>query len=132
MKFLKGLKDSYWENYRKQNPAVRNLDKIDLAARAKDGGADLFIFTDENSLDASPNTQGLLREKVENYLTYINSLDFKNKFEGAAKNNTNIIIDFKVDPESTLLEFIRSMIPRVQECNANIKVEIEKRLLDEF
>jgi len=132
MTFLKKLKDSYWEIYKKNNPPIRNLDKLDLSIGLNDGGSEFYIFTDEHSIDSSSNTQKLLREKVVNYLKYINSTDFKNNFKKSTKDNTNIIIVFKIMPDGLLLEFIRNMIPWVKDNNAVLKIEVNKNQLDKF
>ncbi len=127
MGFFNNLKESFLEGYRKNIAVVQNLDKVDLMAAKKSGGAKLFIFTDKSCLDSSPKTQQLLRDKVENYLRYINCEEFKGKVTNASKENTEIVIQVDIQPEPILMEFIKSMVPWANENNANILISIKNK-----
>jgi hypothetical protein len=130
MGFFTKLTESYWEIYRKNNAVIRNPDKIDLMITKDGGGVELYIITDEHCLDSSPKTQQLIRDKVERYLIYINSDDFKNNVPNLSKEKTDIIIKFNIQPESVLLEFIKSMIPWTHEHNTNLLITIKNKFYE--
>ena len=46
---------------------IYDVDRVDLMAKRKDGGLDLFIIS-SGAIDASPSTQRLLLDKISNYL----------------------------------------------------------------
>jgi hypothetical protein len=126
MAILKKLSDSYWKIYRKNNSIVRNPDKIDLMI-TKSNGAELYIFTDKHCLDSSPETQKLLRDKIEYYLLYINGDDFKKKVQNASRNNTDIIIKFDIQPEALLMEFINNLSSWGNDNNSNILISVKNK-----
>jgi len=46
---------------------IYDVDRVDLMAKRKDSGHDLFIIS-SGAIDASPSTQRLLLDKISNYL----------------------------------------------------------------
>ena len=98
---------------------------IDLFGVRKDGGADLVIVP-AGPLDASPETQTLLLDKVEAYLGYINSVDFHTECPRATAENTHIILRLAETPPPPLLQLLERIVPWAAEHHAVFSVEIKR------
>ena len=51
-------------------PAIQNLDRIDMRVDYKDGGVLLPVVVSQH-LDGSPETQAMIRAKLDTYLGFI-------------------------------------------------------------
>ena len=103
-------------------PPIQNLDRVDVMGWRKDGGVDLAIVA-SGPLTAEPEIQKLLLDKVEAYLGYINSDEFKAEFENPPADKTTIIISCYGSVDPVVLELVERMKPWVEENNARIRLE---------
>lgn len=69
---------------------IYDANAVDIMGERRDGGIDMFIIS-SGPMDAEPETQKLLLDKVENYLSYVMSGEFAQKFPGKQKK-TRIIL----------------------------------------
>lgn len=83
---------------------------IDIMGKRIDGGVDLYIIS-SGSIDASPETQTLLLDKVENYLGYICSEKFKKDFPGVRPEEVNIMFQLAKKPPRELLMLCERIVP---------------------
>lgn len=89
---------------------IYNVNQIDIMAERKDGGLDLFIISSD-TIDASPETQKLLLDKVDKYLGYINSDEFLREFPNITKDKISIIFELEKRPPELLLELCTKIVP---------------------
>lgn len=61
-------------------PPIQNLDRMDVAAKRKDGTVDCTIVV-SSRLEATTAHQQLLTEKIKNYLKDIHTPEFVREFE---------------------------------------------------
>jgi len=103
-------------------PPIQNLDNIDIVAPRVDGVVELYIIA-SGSLDASPQTQRLLLDKVQSYLDQIASPEFQAEFKSPGADQIQIIItcDHDVDPVIRLL--VERSKPWVKQNNAWIELK---------
>lgn len=94
---------------------------IDIFGIRNDGGADLIILIEEQ-LDDSAETQTLLLDKIENYLGYINSEEFKRECPNANANNTYIVLQVTEELPELIKELITKIKPWVAENNASFSL----------
>lgn len=103
---------------------IENLDCIDILGDRTDGGVDLFIISSDR-LDDSAETQTSLLDKVEHYLGYINSNEFKTDHPNANSQNTQIILQMTEEPAEIIKELIKKIAPWVEEYNALFSVQVK-------
>lgn len=101
-----------------------NINNIDIFGIREDGGADLVIVPN-GKLDASPDTQKNLLDKIEAYLGYINSNEFHSECPQANASNTNIVLQLNEKPPKLIEELISQIDPWVAQYNANFIVQIK-------
>ena len=82
---------------------IYDVDKVDIMAKRKDGGLDLFIIS-SGAIDASQGTQKLLLDKISNYFGYILSADFCVDFPDVKKGEVTIVLEFSEPAPKILLE----------------------------
>jgi hypothetical protein len=88
---------------------IYNADTIDLIAERKEGGLDMFIIS-SGSIDASPDTQKLLLDKIDNYVGYINSEDFSKEFPEMEKDKIRIIFELEEKIPELLSELCQKVV----------------------
>jgi hypothetical protein len=104
---------------------IENAETLDVMAVRKDGkGVDLIIVS-SGSLDGSPETQKLLLDKIENYLGYINSVEFTKEIGKFEAKNIIIRLSCSEKPDTIIMELIKKIIPWVEENGARFEVEIK-------
>jgi hypothetical protein len=102
---------------------IYDVDKLDIMAERKDGGVELYIVS-TGPLDDSQNTQTLLLDKIQNYLSYINSDEFKKEFPNITKDKTWIILKMKEEPSLLIKELCEKVALWVQDNGANFTTYI--------
>ncbi len=100
---------------------IYDANSIDILGKRKDGGIDMFIVS-SGSMDASPQTQTLLLDKVENYLTYVNSPQFQQEFPGKEKS-VNIVLQLEEKPPELLLALCEKIAGWTEENGVRFRVE---------
>ena len=99
-------------------------DTIDAFCVRKDGGADLLIVPCGPLAD-SPETQTQLLDKIECYLGYVNSDEFRTQCPGADGSNTRIILRLDREPPAPIQELARKIVPWAAEYHAAFCVQIK-------
>ncbi|MEN2777191.1 DUF6572 domain-containing protein [Acetivibrio clariflavus] len=97
---------------------IYNVDKLDILAERKDGGVELYILS-SGSLDDTEDTQKLLLDKIENYLDFINSDEFKKEFPNVPEGKIRIILKMEEEPPPIIRELCKKIETWVQENGAN-------------
>lgn len=104
---------------------IESVNNIDILGVRKDGkGVDLIIVTSMH-LDSSATTQELLLDKIENYLGYINSEEFKKEFGKLDPENIVIKIKCIDEPAPIIKELFKKIDLWVRENNARIEMIIK-------
>jgi hypothetical protein len=80
-----------------ENHPIPRLTELDLIGKKRTEGTDLFIVI-SSPLDADERSQRRLLKKIENYLNFIESEEFKNEFGIPSPDTTDINI--KLHPQS--------------------------------
>ena len=99
---------------------------IDAIGFRKDGGADLQIVS-SGPLDDSPETQDLLLDKIEGYLSYINSAEFRAERPRATVENTHIILRLEERPPASMGELFQKIASWTAAYNASFFAEVRER-----
>jgi hypothetical protein len=104
---------------------IKDLNSIDVIGEPKDKSGVILCITTSGHLDSSARTQKLLLDKIENYLGYINSEEFKGKF--GALNAEEIVIRLKCldKPDPMIMKLCSKIVPWVEENGARIEMEIK-------
>jgi hypothetical protein len=78
---------------------IANVGAIDIHAKRKDGGVDLFIVA-SGPLDGSPAILKLLLDKLADYLEFIKSPVYSEQFGEPSTERTRVILlcDYEIDP----------------------------------
>lgn len=100
---------------------IYEADRIDMMAKRRDGGVDLFIVS-SGPIDASAQTQSLLLDKVENYLRYIQSEDFKKDFPDTPRDHTSIIFQLEEKAPDLLMALCEKIVPWAEDNGAKFVV----------
>lgn len=104
---------------------IYNVNNIDILGERKDGIIELFIIS-TGGLDESEETQTALLDKIENYLGYINSKEFKKDFGEVDKYKIWIILQLNKAPNPVINELFKNIISWVNDSGANIKMIIKE------
>ncbi len=102
-----------------------NANGVDLAAGREDGGLDLYILKPD-SVNASPESQKLLLEKVDQYLHYVTSGAFREDFPHADRKRITIIFE----PMENASELMRILSEKNGARSAEIGVTFVVRAKD--
>jgi len=95
---------------------IQNPDRADIVGVRQDGGVELFIVA-SGPLTAEPQIQKLLLDKVEAYLGYINSDEFKAEFENPPADRTTIIISCYGSVDPVIPELVERTKPWVMKAS---------------
>lgn len=104
---------------------VENPQHIDIMGIRKDGGADLVMVSPE-PLDESPEGQTLLLDKVETYLKYIRTPDFRRQCPAATAKNTHVVLLVREEPSPLMEELLERVSVWVADNHASFFVRIER------
>ena len=99
------------------------LDNIDMITKQKDGSVELIIIS-SGYLDESDYTLNRIEDKINNYLYYINSGEFKEDFGIPTIVRTRIILSCTEVPNVEVEKYIKSIREIVNEHNASIEMRI--------
>ncbi|MBQ3559689.1 MAG: hypothetical protein IJA07_09275 [Agathobacter sp.] len=100
---------------------VYDANSIDIIGERNDGGIELYIIS-SGAFDDSAEQQTLLLDKIENYLTYMNSNQFQAEFPMASKENKWIVLRLDKQPSSLLLSLCEKINVWVKENGVNFSV----------
>lgn len=104
---------------------VENPQHIDILGARKDGGADL-VMVSPGPLDESPEGQALLLDKVETYLKYIHTPDFRRQCPSATPDNTHVVLLMREEPSLLMQELLQKVSVWVADNHARFFVRIER------
>jgi len=102
--------------------AVYNANNLDIEAVRKDGSVELFIIS-TGKFDDSAEQQTLLMNKIENYIGYVLSDEFKSKHSGCSKEKAWIVLDLEGKPSALLVALCRKIKAWVNSYGINYRVE---------
>lgn len=102
--------------------AVYNANNLDIEAVKKDGSVELFIIS-SGKFDDSEEQQTLLMDKIENYIGYILSDEFKSNHPDCLKEKTWIVLSLDKKPSALLVELCRRICSWVNSYGINYRVE---------
>ena len=100
---------------------IYDTGKIDIMAKRNDGGIDLFIVS-TGVIDASAETQKILLDKVENYLNYINSSEFRQEFAEVKKDRITIVFELEEQMPELLSELCEKIVLWTNESGVKFSV----------
>ena len=104
--------------------SIGETDKLDLMAKRKDGGVDLFIIS-TGQLEGSPEMQTAIMDKLENYFGYINSKEFRKEFGKLSKKQISVILQCEIAPDQTILELVEKIKPWAEDNNCSFSLSIK-------
>lgn len=82
-----------------------DINLIDIVGERVDGGIDLYIVIVEE-IEKSEKLQTQLLDKIENYLVYIKSLQFKHDYPSVSVDKVYIKLKFSKKPSEILLKWL--------------------------
>jgi len=100
--------------------------ELDLAAKRRDGGVELIILSD-GPLDDSAETQTRLLDKVENYMRYALSPQFRQNFGNVPANQVWIILNLPEEPSRLIGTLCRKIQAWVKGSNLNFAVKVRNQ-----
>lgn len=103
---------------------IYDVNSIDAMGKRIDGGLVLFILS-AGAIDASEQTQKTLLDKVENYLGYINSKEFQDKFADVDKNKIKIVFELEEQPPKLLMKLCERIVPWAEDNGAGFIVRVK-------
>ena len=102
--------------------AVYDAKNLDIEAVRKDGSVELFIIS-SGEFDDSEKQQTLLLDKIENYIGYVLSDEFKSIHPHCLKEKTWIVLRLGKKPSALLVELCRRICSWVNSYGINYRVE---------
>lgn len=103
---------------------ICDVNKIDVLAERNDGKIELIIIS-TGDLDDSKETQTRLLDKIEKYLEYINSDEFKTEFGQHTPEEILIILKLDKIPNNTIEGLFKNIVHWVNENGASIEMIVE-------
>lgn len=104
---------------------VELIENIDVFSVKKSGGGKLAIIA-AGYLDRSDETLHLLVQKINTYLSFINSQEFEDECGLPTPDNTEITLVCTMEPHPYIFEFVDSLKKQINTYNSSIKIEIKK------
>lgn len=109
---------------KKPEPPIQNLDALDVIAKRKDGGLDLFIVVSSRLLDTEEH-RSLLYNKLNTYLSTIELEEFQAEF--ARPKAIRILVSPSVAPDAGVASWITSVLaPEVRKLGYELVLEPPK------
>ena len=102
--------------------AVYDANNLDIEAVRKDGSVELFIIS-SGKFDDSAEQQTLLMNKIENYMGYVLSDEFKSKHADSLEKKVWIVLSLDKKPSTLLVELCRRISSWVNSYGINYRVE---------
>jgi hypothetical protein len=106
------------------HPGIPDIYALDIVGKRRDGGVELAIVVSQH-LDASENSQHVLLAKMENYLGFRNSDEFREEFGELEADQVCIVVCFAHTPDPAIIELLGRCDGWVAENNARIRYEIQ-------
>jgi hypothetical protein len=97
------------------------LGALDVMATKKDGGADLVIVV-ASPLMADERSQNRLLEKMEGYLSFINSDEFRSEAGSPNPDNTHLVVKLHPGSSPAIHDLLKRSESWVLKGNASLKV----------
>lgn len=104
---------------------IKNINDLDTLAVSNNGKIIHMSIITSGHLDSSSTTQELVLDKIQNYLCYINSEEFLNKFGKLNPQNVIIKLICTDEPDPLIKELFKKIIPWVEENNARIEMIVK-------
>lgn len=104
------------------NHPIPAIGEIDLYGIKNNGGADLAIVI-ASPLDGDENSQRRLLAKIEGYLSFVSSDEFKSEAEPANRENTSIAVHIHPASAPEIFELLDRCRTWVEENAATLRVE---------
>ena len=102
--------------------AVYDANNLDIEAVKTDGSVELYIISSGN-FDDSVEQQTLLIDKVQNYIGYVLSDEFKSTHTDCLKEKVWIVLSLDKKPSTLLVELCRRISSWVNSYGINYRVE---------
>ncbi|SRR5579875_266276 len=103
---------------------IPNLDVVDVNTVKKSGGSDLFIVVATPLSDDHRSLQRLLR-KIERYLEFMHTAEFRAESGISTIENTNIIVKIHPDSAPAVFELLERSKPWVTDNDANLVIDTQ-------
>ena len=103
---------------------IPNLDVIDINTVKKSGGSDLFIVIATPLSGDRRSLERLLR-KVERYLEFLETEDFRSESGDPSPENTSIIVKMHPDSSQSAFELLERNRQWVRNNNASLVVDTQ-------
>ncbi len=94
---------------------------IDIIGQRNDGGLELVVVLDQD-IDNLPDEQTQLLDKIENYMSYVESEEFKKDFPDVLKEQVTIILTITFKPSQQFLGWLEKIASWIQD--SGIKYEL--------
>jgi len=111
------------DTYDDPDHPIPALKYIDINSVKKVGGSDLIIII-ASPLKSDPYSQNRLLDKIQGYLSHIQSSDFIAESGVPNPENTNIVVKIHEDSEPLIFQLLHKCERWVSENNATLKVEL--------
>ena len=102
--------------------AIYNANNLDIEAVKKDGSVELFIIS-SGKFDDSEEQQTLLIDKIENYIAYVMSDEFKDNYPDCLNEKIRIVLSLDKKPSALLAELCKRIRLWVNSYGINYRVE---------
>lgn len=98
---------------------IQDLDFIDIVGNRKDGGIDLCIVI-SGFLDNSEEHEGLLRQKIQNYVNTVFSERWQQEHAG---KSVTILLKATETPHQDIVDLISAIKDHLLGFNVNLRLE---------
>jgi hypothetical protein len=102
--------------------SLKSISNIDMIVTKKDGHVELSIIV-AGYLDESNFTEERILQKLNYYLTYINSPEFYEEFGEPSAEKIGIILKCSIDPHEAIYDLINTVQSQVNSNNATLRIE---------
>lgn len=107
---------------RAMSDPIQNLESIDIIGQRRDGGVDLAIVVSAY-LDATPEHELLLKQKVQNYVDAIFSAEFQAEYGELEAKQFAILIKCLEPPHPEILPLVDVLAARLAEFEISLVLE---------
>ena len=109
------------DNYDDPSHPIPSISALDVHGIKKGGGSDLLIVV-ASPLQADVRSQQRLLDKIDIYLRYIRSDEYKNKYGAPSSDNTCIIVRLHAGSDPLILDLLERCKPWAAENLCRIEV----------
>lgn len=104
-------------------PPIQNLGVVDICAKRKSGGADLFVVV-SSYLDGSLPIQKLLKDKLQVYVDTLRDPEFIAEFGAPNPAHTRVVVSCADEPAEEIRLLIQALTPFFAENGAALSCEV--------